>query len=130
MYAPTYLLKALYRQLVILAGMFGLGAAVFSYYNGLPPLGALLASVSTITTIGLYVPNGGNFYTINQNEELLLILMIIVSVGAAASLLQATVNAVVNGDLARGEVEKSLIKRMKRHVIIFGYAQLGRYVAD
>ena len=130
MYAPAYLLKALYRQLLILAGMFGLGAWVFSYYNGLPPLGALLASVSTITTIGLYVPNSGNFYTINQNEEILLIVMIIVSVGAAASLLQATVNTVVNGDLARGEAEKSLIKRMKDHVIVFGYAHLGRYVAD
>ena len=130
MYAPMYLLKALYRQLIILGGMFGLGAAVFAYYNGLPPLGALLASVSTITTIGIYVPNNGNFYTINPAEEVLLIVMIVVSVGAAASLLQATVNAVVNGDLARGEAEKSLIKRMKRHTIIFGYANVGRYVAD
>ena len=47
MHTPTCL-KALYRQLIIRGGMFGLGAAVFSYYNGLPPLGALLASVSTI----------------------------------------------------------------------------------
>ena len=130
MYAPTYLLKALYRQLIILGGMFGLGAAVFSYYNGLPPLGALLASVSTITTIGIYVPNNGNFFTINQTEEVLLIVMIVVSVGAAASLLQGTVNAVVNGDLARGQAEKHLIKKMKKHVIIFGYTHLGRYVAD
>ena len=130
MYAPAFLLKALYRQLIILAGMFGLGAWVFYHYNGLPPLGALLASVSTITTIGLYVPNGGDFFTMNQTEEVLLILMIIVSVGAAASLLQTTVNAVVNGDLARGEAERSLIKRMKSHVIVFGYQHLGRYVAD
>ena len=130
MYAPTYLIRALYRQLAILGGMFGLGAWVFAYYNGLPPLGALLASVSTITTIGIYVPNNGNFYTINQTEEALLIVMIVVSVGAAASLLQATVNVVVNGDLARGEAEKSLIKSMKKHVVIFGYAHVGRYVAD
>jgi voltage-gated potassium channel len=130
LYAPAILLKAIYKQLVILGAMFGLGAWVFSYFNGLPPLGALLASVSTITTIGLYVPNGGNFFTMNQGEEVLLIAMIIVSVGAAASLLQGTVNTVVNGDLARGEAERSLIKRMKNHVIVFGYQHLGRYVAD
>lgn len=130
MYAPAVFLKATYRQLAILTGMFGVGAATFSYYEHLPPLASLLASVSTITTIGLYVPNGGNFFTINKTEEVLLIIMIIVSVGAAASVLQATVNTVVGGDLARGEAERSLIKRMKQHVIIFGYAHLGRYVAE
>jgi voltage-gated potassium channel len=130
MYAPGVFLKATYRQLVILVGMFGMGAAIFSYYEHLPALASLLASVSTITTIGLYVPNGGNFFTINQTEEGLLIVMIIVSVGAAASLLQATVNTVVSGDLARGEAERSLIKKMKKHVVVFGYAHLGRYVAE
>lgn len=56
--------------------------------------------------------------------------MIIISVGAVASILQGTVNTVVNGDLARGAAERSLVKRMKGHVIVFGYAHLGRYVAD
>jgi voltage-gated potassium channel len=130
MYAPAYLVKALYRQLILLAAMFGLGAWIFMYYEGLTFFPALLASVSTITTIGLYVPHGGDFTAIPLSEDVLLIAMIIVSVGAAASLLQATVNAVVNGDLARGEAEKSLIKKMKKHVIIFGYAHLGRYVAE
>jgi voltage-gated potassium channel len=130
MYAPAFLLKAIYRQLIILVAMFGLGAWIFMYYEGLSFLDALFASVSTITTIGLYVPHNGNLGAIPTNEVILLIIMIIVSVGAAASLLQATVNAVVNGDLARGEAERSLIKRMKNHVIVFGYAHLGRYVAD
>lgn len=66
----------------------------------------------------------------NPGEEALLIVMIIVAVGAAASLLQATVNTAVSGNLARGEAEKNLIKKMKRHVILFGYAHLGRYVAE
>jgi voltage-gated potassium channel len=129
MYAPAIFVKAIYRQLIILGGMFAMGAVIFSYYNSLAPIPALLASVSTITTIGLYVPNnvfGGNY---NSSEALLLIVMIIVSVGAAASLLQGTVSTVVNGGLARGEAERSLIRRMKNHVIIFGYAHLGRYVA-
>jgi len=110
--------------------MFVAGSVIFSYYGHLRPIEALLASVSTITTIGLYVPNGGNFATLNQTEALLLIALIIVSVGAAASLLQGTVTSVVNGDLARGAAERSLIQRLKGHVVIFGYSHLGRYVAD
>ena len=110
--------------------MFVSGAAIFSYYEHLHPVDAFLASVSTITTIGLYVPNGGNFSTLNETEALLLIVLIIISVGAAASLLQGTISSVVNGDLARGAAERSLIKRMKGHVIVYGYAHLGRFVAD
>ncbi|HUI85539.1 MAG TPA: NAD-binding protein [Nitrososphaerales archaeon] len=130
LYAPMIFVKTVYRQLVILGAMFAWGAAVFSYYEHLPFLDSILASVSTITTIGLYVPNGGNFLTLNRTEAALLIVMILVSVGAAASILQGTVSTAVNGDLARGEAEKRLIKRMKDHVIVFGYAHLGRYVAE
>jgi Trk-type K+ transport system membrane component len=75
--------------------MFIFGAVIFSVFEHLPPLDAMLASVSTITTIGLYVPNGGNFLTLNRTEATLLILMIIVSVGAGASIVQSTVNSVV-----------------------------------
>jgi voltage-gated potassium channel len=110
--------------------MFATGALVFARYENLPPLAALLASVSTITTIGLYVPNGGNFVTLNHTEAELLIVLIFISVGAAASLLQETVSSVVNGDLARGAAEQSLIQRLRGHVIVVGYTHLGRYVAD
>lgn len=130
LYAPLVFFRAVYRQLVILGAMFAGGTMVFSYYEHLPLLDALLASVSTITTIGLYVPNGGDFVTLNRSEAGLLIVMIIISVGAAASILQGTVSTVVNGGLARGAAEKSLVKRMKGHAIIFGYTHLGRYVAD
>lgn len=130
LYAPASLVRTIYKELLVLVGMFAVGGLVFAHYERLPPLDALLASISTITTIGLYVPNGGNFVTLNHTEALLLILLIIVSVGAAASLLQGTVNSVVNGDLARGAAERSLIQRLKGHVIVFGYAHLGRYVAE
>ncbi|HTT15555.1 MAG TPA: NAD-binding protein [Thermoplasmata archaeon] len=129
-YAPYVLVRSVYRQIAILAVMFAVGALVFAYYEHLPPIAATLASVSTITTIGLYVPNGGNFLTLNRTEAELLIVLILISVGAAASLLQATVSSVVNGDLARGEAERNLIRRMKNHVVVLGYAHLGRYVAD
>jgi Trk K+ transport system NAD-binding subunit len=130
LYAPFVFLRVIYRQLCVLGAMFAIGAVIFAYYQHLPTLSALLASVSTITTIGLYVPNGGNFVTLNSTEAALLIVLILVSVGAAASLLQGTVGAIVSGDLARGEAERSLIRRMKGHVIVFGYTHLGRYVAE
>jgi Trk K+ transport system NAD-binding subunit len=130
LYAPLVLARSAYKQLVVLAAMFAAGAVVFAYYGHLTTLPAVLASVSTITTIGLYVPNGGNFMTINHTEAWVLIVLIIVSVGAAASLLQETVNSVVNGDLARGAAERSLIHRIRAHVIVFGYTHLGRYVAE
>jgi Trk K+ transport system NAD-binding subunit len=129
-YAPWVLAKTVYKQLIVLAVMFGWGAEIFHYYEHLNYLDATLASVSTITTIGLYAPNGGNFQTLNRTEAELLIVLIIISVGAAASLLQGSVRAVVGGDLARGAAERSLIRRMKDHVVVFGYAHLGRYVAD
>ncbi len=129
-YGPLVLLRAIYRQLLILLAMFAWGAVIFSYYERLPLFGAFLASVSTITTIGLYVPNGGNFFTLNRTEAALLVVMIVVSVGAGASILQGTVNAAVNTSLARGEAEKRLVERLKGHVIIFGYTHMGRYVAE
>ena len=134
-YGPIVLLKAIFRQVILLFLMFVWGAVIFTYYTppgsiSLPPLSAFLASVSTITTIGLYVPNGGNFSTMPQPEAAFLIIMIIVSVGAGASIVQGTISAVVSGDLAKGEAEKKLITRLKQHVIVFGYSHLGRYVAE
>lgn len=130
LYGPIVLIKAIYRQVILLSMMFLWGAAIFSFYGKLPFINSLLASVSTITTIGLYVPNGGNFLTMNQLEAVLLIIMIIVSVGAGASIVQSSVSTVVNGNLTKSEAEKRMIKKLKKHVIVFGYSHLGRYVTD
>ncbi len=130
LYEPIVFLQTAYRQLSILVVTFIAGAVIFAHYGALPPIAALLASVSTITTIGLYVPNGGNFATLNQTEAVLLMIMIIVSVGAAASTLQVTVGAFINGNLASGMVEKKLMQRLKKHVIVFGYGNLGKYVIE
>ncbi len=129
-YGPMALLKAIYRQMVLLSLMFLSGAAIFIYYAKLPFVNALLASVSTITTIGFYVPNGGNFLALNQTEAVLLIIMIIISVGAVASTVQSMVSTLINGNLAKSEAGKQMIKRLKRHVIVFGYSNIGRYVTD
>ena len=130
LYEPIVFLQVAYRQLIILGSMFVGGAAIFSYYGALPPINALLASVSTITTIGLYVPNGGNFVTLNHTESALLIVMIIVSVGAGASIVQATVAAFVNGNLALGKAEEHMTSRLKGHVVVYGYGNLGKYVVE
>ena len=69
--------------------MFVWGTGIFVYYDKSNPLDAFLASVSTVTTIGLYVPNNGKFSTMATGEAVLLIIMIIVSVGAGARLCRA-----------------------------------------
>jgi len=130
LYGPYVFLRATYRQVLVLLLMFIWGTLIFYYYNGLPLLASFLASVSTITTIGLYVPSNVFSGSYNSGEAVLLIIMIIVSVGAGASIVQSTVNTVVNGNLAKGEAEKRLITKLKEHVIVFGYSHLGRYVAE
>jgi voltage-gated potassium channel len=130
LYGPIIYVKAIYRQIIVLSVMIIIGAAIFVHFDHLPVIGALLASVSTITTIGLYTPNDGNFFTMNSTEAVLLIIMIIISVGAAASVLQSSVSTVMDGGLAKGEAEKRMIKNLKKHAIVFGYGQLGRYVTE
>ena len=56
-YGPYLLMRRIWVQLLLIAIMFFLGAAIFRYYQGLDWLTALLGSVSTVTTIGLYAPN-------------------------------------------------------------------------
>ena len=129
-YGPIVFVKTAYRQLLLLTLMIVCGAAIFAYYEHLPIISAFLASVSTITTIGLYVPNSGNFFTMNSTEAVLLIIMIIISVGAGTSLLQSSFNALRDGELAKGAAEERMIKKLKNHAIIMGYSHLGRYVAE
>ena len=130
LYGPIVFVKAAYRQLMVLTVMIIIGAAIFAYFEHLPMISAFLASVSTITTIGLYVPNGGNFFTMNSTEAVLLIIMIIISVGAGTSLIQSSFNALRDGDLAKGAAEERMIKKLKGHAIIMGYSHLGRYVTE
>ncbi len=110
--------------------MFVWGAGIFSYFDHMPVLGALLAAVSTVTTLGFYGPNNGNLFTINPVEAVLLIIMIVISVGAGASILQGTMNTIAKGDLAKGQAEKKLMTKLKGHVIVLGYTHLGKYVTD
>jgi len=67
------------------------GAGIYSYFDKLPVLGALFAAVSTVTTLGFYSPNNRNFFTMNSSESVLLIIMIVISVGTVASILQTSV---------------------------------------
>jgi Trk K+ transport system NAD-binding subunit len=130
LYGPYAFVKAVYRQLIVLGAMFVWGAAIYAIYEHIPPLNALLAAVSTVTTIGFYVPNGGNFLTINPEESVLLIIMIVISVGAGASILQSSINTIVKGDLAKSQVQKKLIHKLNQHVIVLGYTHWGRYVSE
>ena len=130
LYGPFVFIHAIYRQIILLTLMFVWGAVIFSYFDHLPFLGALLAAVSTVTTLGFYAPNNGNLFTIHPVEAVLLIIMIVISVAAGASILQSSINTLTKGDLAKGQAEKHLMKKLKEHVIVLGYTHLGKYVTD
>lgn len=109
--------------------MFASCAEIFVYYQGLDPLSAALASVSTITTIGIYSPGHG-ITSLPATEQLLLILTFLVAVGSAASLVQGVVSQAVNRAVWTEEVLDQEVQRMKGHTIIMGYSHLGRFVAS
>jgi len=129
-FSPAIILKNVYRQIIVLIILFLWGAAVLGYYNGLRPLQAILASVSTITTIGLYVPNGGNFNTIPTGETIHLIIIIIIAVGAGASILQGIISSIGNGDVTNAKAQKRLISQLRDHTVLFGDGDVARHVAE
>ncbi|VVB89332.1 Glutathione-regulated potassium-efflux system protein KefB [uncultured archaeon] len=126
-YAPYSVLKHIWIQLLIIGLMFGLGTLIFMHYQGLDFLTALLGSVSTITTIGIYAPN---LVTMPASEKVWLIIIFIVSVGSAASVVQGTVSAAVKKEFLIEELTLKKAKRMKNHVIVMGYKFLGKYIVE
>lgn len=128
-FGPLAVLRHLWIQLTVLASMFAICAGVLMYYQGLDPLTALLASVSTITTIGIWTPTGG-LQSLPDSEKVALILLFLASVGAAASLVQSAVTQMVNKQNWTEEVLRKEVARMQDHLILMGYAHLGKYVAQ
>ncbi len=126
-YAPYLIIKRIWIQLLALVVMFGFGTFIFMYFQHLDFLTALLGSVSTITTIGLYAPN---LVTIPAIEKVLLIAIFIISVGLAASIVQSTVSAAVRKEILAEEASKLKAKTMSGHVIVAGYKFLGKYVVE
>ncbi len=127
LFQPYSVLRHIWKQLLLLSAMISFGAAVYMIYQALDPLTAIVASVSTISTIGFYAPP---LNTMPDLEKVLLIVIMIVSVGSAASMVQGVVTSVVKRELWTEDVDKLRIQRMKDHVVIIGYTQIGRYVAQ
>jgi hypothetical protein len=111
---------------MLIVVMFFVGTLVFQHYQGLDWLTGLLASVSTITTIGIYAPN---IVAMPGVEKIFLVIIFIVSVGAAASLVQGTVTSVLKKELFVSEMDELKARDLKGHVIVMGYSFLGKYVA-
>jgi voltage-gated potassium channel len=120
-------LKRVWVQLLIIALMFFVGAAVFHHFQGLDWLTALLGSVSTVTTIGLYSPN---IVAMANPEKILLIIIIVASVGSAASLLQTLISAVTKKEFFMSRLDGVRVSTMNNHIIVMGYSFLGKYVAE
>jgi len=128
-YGPWIFIRAGYKQLIVLVCMFIFGTFVFARYEGLPDLLAFFASVSTVTTIGLFSPNNGNVFAMNRTEVILVIVLMIVSVGSGASLVQSTVSMAVS-EGGKAQARKRLIARLKKHTIVYGYSHMGKYIVE
>jgi voltage-gated potassium channel len=126
-YGPLIILQRIWVQLLIISIMFVFGAAIFNHYQGLNWLTSLLGSVSTITTIGIYSPD---IVTMPNPGKILLIIVIIASVGSAASLLQSLVLSVTKKEFFMNQVDRIKLSTMSNHVIVMGYSFLGKYVAE
>ncbi len=127
LFQPYSVLKHIWKQLILLLAMVSFGAAIFIFYQALDPLTAIVASVSTISTIGFYAPP---LNAMPNLEKILLIVIMIVSVGSAASMVQGVVTSVVKKELWTEDMDRMRIQRMKDHIIIVGYTHIGRYVAQ
>jgi len=127
-YGPLLYLRAVYRQVLVLLSLFIIGALIFGYFEQLSPLLALFASVSTVTIIGLFTPNNGNFTTMNKTEGILVMALILASVTSGASVIQGLVG--VAGKDVKEEATKRLVSKLKGHIIVYGYDHMGVYVAD
>jgi len=124
---PYSIFRHVWRQMTLLIGMIAFGAFIFMYYQALGPLSSIVASVSTISTIGFYAPPLGSMPSL---EKVLLILIMLVSVGSAASMVQGVVTSVVKRELWTEDLDKMRIERMDDHIIVLGYSQIGRYIAQ
>jgi len=124
---PYSVLKHIWKQLLLLTAMISFGALIFIYYQALDLLSAIVASVSTISTIGFYAPPLNSMPNL---EKVLLIVIMIVSVGSAASMVQGVVTSVIKRELWTEDIDKMRIQRMSGHVIVLGYSHIGRYVAQ
>ncbi|MEM0097124.1 MAG: NAD(P)-binding protein [Conexivisphaerales archaeon] len=126
-FQPYSVFRHIWKQLILLSAMISFGAAIYVYYQALDPLTAIVASVSTISTIGFYAPP---LNTMPSLEKILLIIIMIVSVGSAASMVQGVVSSVVKKELWAEDINKMRIQRMNDHIIVIGYSHIGRYVAQ
>ena len=114
--------------MLVLLFLFLIGTLIFGYFEQLPPLVALFASVSTVTIIGLFAPNNGNFTTMNKTEGILVMGLILASVTSGASVIQGLVS--VAGKDVKEEATKRLVSKLNGHIIVYGYDHMGKYVTD
>ena len=128
-YGPAAFIRLGYRQLLILLGMFIFGTILYAYYDGLSALIALFASVSTVTIIGLYQPNNGNFTTMKSGEAILVMVLILVSITSGASLFQSAVS-MASSERGKVDAKNRLIKKLKNHIIVYGYSHMGKYITE
>jgi Trk K+ transport system NAD-binding subunit len=127
LYGPLSIVRHIWIQIALLVFMLGFGTAIFSYYQHLSLLTALLGSVSTITTIGIYAPN---IIGMAASEQVLLAITFIVSVGLAASIVQGILTSVMSREALRERSVTRKVNHERGHVVVAGFNYLGKYAVE
>jgi voltage-gated potassium channel len=115
---PFSMLRKVWPSILALSVLTAAGTLVFHHFHeNFDWLDALYASVNTITTIGLY---GTDMTRMPDAEKAILIVIIIFSVGVAATALQNIVGTMVQRELWQENVTRWRAKRMEKHAVVIG----------
>lgn len=115
------------RSLLLFAGVFVIGIAGYMLIEGWHLLDAAFMTVITLGTVGY-----GETNPLSPQGRIFTILLIIFGLGAAASVLNSFANMLIETKLDNFLGRKAMtseLKRLKGHVILCGFGQIGTIIA-
>lgn len=115
LFAPYLIFNQIRLQLLSFAVLVGLSALIYHHFQHLNLVGSIYAGVSTITTIGLYAP-----FPLPDQEMVLLIVLIVLSVGLVASTVQVMMTTIVRREIWVAAENRWRARHLKKHTVVCG----------
>lgn len=115
LYVPYLIARHIRAQLGLFVVLVGVAALVYGHFQHLNPVASVYAGVSTITTIGLYAP-----YPLPDQEMVILIVLIVLSVGILASTVQTMMGTIANREVWVTAKSRWAASQMRNHTVVCG----------
>jgi voltage-gated potassium channel len=125
---PRNPLTYLFRTVIALLLLVGIGVAGFRLLEGFSLVDSLYMTVITITTVGF-----GEVRTLSPAGRLFTIGLILGGVGIAAYTLSSGMEYLVSGQWHAQWVkrrERKMLDALEGHIIVCGFGRVGRFVAQ